>query len=76
MPEANVTVEQWVELFRAIGLTEPDMHKWHVEFERRYPDGHQGFLEWLQLPAERIAGIRRKSAPGSTGREAPPEAVL
>lgn len=62
MPETNVTVDQWVELFRAIGLDEPDMHKWHTEFERRYPDGHQGFLEWLQLPAPRIADIRRQSA--------------
>ncbi len=63
MPATNVTVDQWVELFRAIGLTEPDMHKWHDEFERRYPDGHQGFLEWLELPAERIDSIRRKSRP-------------
>ena len=62
MPATNVTVDQWVELFSAIGLTEPQMHEWHVEFERRYPDGHQGFLEWLQLPAERIAGIRQKSS--------------
>ncbi len=62
MPEKNVTVEEWVEMFRAIGLTEPDMEKWHAEFERRHPDGHQGFLEWLQMPAERIAGVRRKSA--------------
>lgn len=64
MPATNVTVDQWVELFRAIGLEEPDMHKWHVEFEQRYPDGHQGFLEWLRLPAERIEGIRQRSAEG------------
>ncbi len=62
MPQANVTVEEWVELFRFIGLTEPDMHKWHAEFERRHPDGHQGFLEWLQLPTERIADIRQRSS--------------
>ena len=62
MPNNNLNVDQWVELFRAIGLTEPDMHKWHAEFEHRYPEGHQGFLEWLRLPAERIANIRRRSA--------------
>ena len=62
MPQAHVTVDQWTELFRAIGLEDPEMHKWHTEFERRYPDGHQGFLEWLQLPDDRIAEIRRKSA--------------
>jgi hypothetical protein len=59
---ASVTVDQWVELFRAIGLEEETMHKWHVEFERRYPEGHQGFLEWLNLPAGRIAEIRKSSA--------------
>jgi hypothetical protein len=58
----SVTVDQWVELFRAIGLKDADMHKWHVEFERRFPQGHQGFLEWLRLPAERIAKIRQDSA--------------
>ncbi len=62
MPEANVTVDQWTDMFRAIGLDDEDMHKWHAEFERRHPEGHQGFLEWLQLPAERIAAIRTSSA--------------
>ena len=62
MPAANVRVEEWTEMFRAIGLEDPDMHKWHALFERRHPEGHQGFLEWLQLPDERIADIRRKSA--------------
>jgi hypothetical protein len=58
----SVSVEQWVEMFRAIGLRDEDMHRWHKEFERRHPEGHQGFLEWLQLPAERIERIRRESA--------------
>jgi hypothetical protein len=40
------------------------MHKWHAEFERRYPAGHQNFLEWLNLPADKIADIRRRSAEG------------
>ena len=47
-----MNVERWVELFEAIGLTEEKMHAWHGEFEKRYPEGHQGFLEWLGLPAE------------------------
>jgi len=61
MPENNVSVEEWVAMFRAIGLKEPDMHRWHAEFEERHPDGHQGFLEWLSLPEERITEIRLKS---------------
>lgn len=59
---ASVSVEQWVEMFRAVGLSDPQMHQWHAEFERRHPEGHQEFLEWLGLPAERIAQIRRDSA--------------
>ena len=61
---AHVTVTEWVEMFRTIGLTEQQMHQWHEEFERRHPDAHQAFLEWLQLPAERIADVRRASAAG------------
>jgi len=64
MPETHVNVKQWVEMFRTIGLEEPDMHRWHAEFEKRHPDGHQGFLEWLGLPEDRIAEIRRKSVEG------------
>ena len=62
MIATNVTVDQWTDMFRAIGLDHETMHKWHAEFERRHPEGHQGFLEWLQLPADRIARIRRMSA--------------
>ncbi len=65
MPDTHVTVDQWTEMFRDVGLTDSDMHKWHALFESRHPEGHQGFLEWLQLPAERIADIRRKSAEAS-----------
>ena len=61
MTKKSVTVDQWVEMFRAIGLEESQMHSWHAEFERRFPDGHQGFLEWLELSPERIAGIRERS---------------
>ena len=61
---AHVTVAEWVEMFRTIGLTDQQMQQWHEEFERRHPEGHQGFLEWLGLPAERIGTIRRASAGG------------
>jgi hypothetical protein len=64
MPAAHVTVDEWVEMFRAIGLDKDQMHRWHEEFERRHPDGHQGFLEWLHLPVDEIAGIRRSSVSG------------
>jgi len=54
-----MTVDQWVELFREIGLDDATMRRWHELFEERYPEGHQSFLEWLGLPEERIAGIRK-----------------
>ncbi len=59
---AKVTVEEWVARFRAIGLDEAAMEKWHRLFERENPAGHQSFLEWLGLPAERIAEIRKRHA--------------
>jgi hypothetical protein len=55
-------VDEWVELFHEIGLDEPQMHKWHAAFERRYPDSHQSFLEWLNFTPDRITEVRHKSA--------------
>lgn len=59
MTSNHVTVDEWTAMFRAIGLDEPAMHRWHVEFESRHPEGHQGFLEWLGLPDDEIDRIRR-----------------
>ena len=59
MSEMNVV--RWVELFDAIGVENAAQHRWHVEFERRYPEGHRSFLEWLGLDAARIAEIRTSS---------------
>jgi len=58
--EKQVSVEEWVQRFRAIGLDDAAMEKWHRLFEQENPAGHQSFLEWLGLPAERIAEIRSK----------------
>lgn len=58
----QVTVEEWVERFRATGLDDAAMEKWHTLFERENPEGHQSFLEWLGLPSEQITAIRAKYA--------------
>jgi len=50
--------EKWVLLFKEIGLDEATMIQWHKEFETRYPDGHQSFLEWLNIEANEIRQIR------------------
>ena len=59
---AKVNVEEWVARFKAIGLDQATMEKWHRLFEQENPAGHQSFLEWLGLPADKISDIRAKSA--------------
>lgn len=54
----KLTVEQWKELFAALGLQDSDMQKWHRLFEAKYPAGHQSFLEWLGVDRESIKTIR------------------
>lgn len=50
--------EKWVLLFREIGLDDATMRNWHQAFEARYPDGHESFLKWLQIPEAEIKSIR------------------
>jgi hypothetical protein len=64
MSAANINREQWIELFQATGLDEAMMHKWHSEFEHRYPAQHQSFLQWIGLPEEDIAAVRKFSQAG------------
>ncbi len=58
MSENVMSREKWVGLFRAIGLDDELMAKWHREFETRYPNGHHAFLEWLGVPQDEIEAIR------------------
>ena len=62
MNELRVTVDQWVDMFRSIGLDDGQMMAWHAEFERRHPDAHESFLQWLGLTFERIVEIRTRAA--------------
>ena len=55
----TVTVEEWVRRFRAVGLDDAAMKRWHELFEEENPEGHQDFLEWLGLPPERIQEVRK-----------------
>jgi DNA-binding transcriptional MerR regulator len=56
-----VTKERWVEIMRAAGLEDRDMHNWHIQFEKMEPEAHQEFLQSLGIDAEEIAGIREWS---------------
>lgn len=57
----TLTREQWVTILKSAGLSDSDMKKWHQEFERLAPEGHQDFLESLGIPEDEIALIRRWS---------------
>jgi hypothetical protein len=54
----NVNKEQWVAMFKEIGMTDETMMKWHRVFEKRHPDGHTAFLKWLGISSEEINKIR------------------
>lgn len=56
-----MNVEQWVDVFRATGLDDAMMQRWHREFERRYPEQHESFLKWLGLPSDAVQTIRNES---------------
>lgn len=58
---ATIGVDDWKAMLEAVGLSAADLDHWHGLFEARHPDDHQRFLEWLGLPAERIAAVRRDS---------------
>ena len=58
MSNEAMNKENWVLLFREIGLDDETMLMWHREFENRFPAGHQSFLEWLGIPADEIERIR------------------
>jgi hypothetical protein len=57
--------EAWVDMFRAVGLDEATMGRWHHEFETRWPDAHEKFLMWLGVPEVEVGRIRQsaRSAP-------------
>src|SRR5215472_6664488 len=43
-PLPQVDKKLWVEMLRSAGMDQEAMHRWHIEFERRAPEGHQEFL--------------------------------
>jgi hypothetical protein len=55
-----ITKERWVEIMRAAGFSDDDMHNWHRQFERLEPAAHQQFLESLRIDSEEIQRIRKQ----------------
>jgi MerR family transcriptional regulator, thiopeptide resistance regulator len=56
-----VDTKLWVEMMDAEGMDEDVRRRWHTEFERRAPEGHQGFLLSLGIPADVVERARRWS---------------
>jgi DNA-binding transcriptional MerR regulator len=64
----QVDVKLWGEMLRAAGMDHDGMHRWHCEFERRAPEGHQEFLLCLGITPHEVKEIRRLSC-GEWNRE-------
>jgi MerR family transcriptional regulator, thiopeptide resistance regulator len=56
-----VDKQMWIEMLKAAGMDQGAMNRWHAEFERRSPDGHQEFLLSLGIPPNEAARIRSLS---------------
>lgn len=56
-----VDVELWIEMLDAAGMDRDARRRWHSEFERRAPEGHQEFLLSLGIPGDEVERIRRWS---------------
>jgi len=71
--------EGWIAVLRAAGLSQEDMRRWHVEFERLSPQAHQDFLESLGIEDQEVTRIRgwaagagsRPPKPARRSRRAP-----
>ncbi len=58
----------WVEMFRAAGLDEAAMRRWHREFEERAPQDHHAFLRALDISEKETLQIRKLSANMNTNQ--------
>ena len=61
MNNTTAAIEEWKKRFKAVGLSDEQMIKWHKLFEAENPSGHQSFLEWLGASADLIEKIRREA---------------
>jgi DNA-binding transcriptional MerR regulator len=58
----TLSKESWTDMFRAIGMSDAEMHQWHANFEKDMPEAHADFLHSLGLGGEEIRRIRAWSA--------------
>ena len=60
-----INKEKWISIMKGAGFSPADMNRWHSEFEAQAPSEHQEFLQFLNIPAEEIRGIREESRKGA-----------
>ncbi|MBK1879609.1 hypothetical protein [Pelagicoccus mobilis] len=51
--------DTFVQILRDCGLSDAQMTKLHQLMEKRFPESHQRFLEFLQIGDDEIAAIRQ-----------------
>ncbi|MBI2896142.1 MAG: hypothetical protein HYY06_21470 [Deltaproteobacteria bacterium] len=61
MQTTNFGKQEFIELFHEIGVGEEASRRWHATFEKRWPEDHRRFLEWLKIPAAEVERIRESS---------------
>jgi hypothetical protein len=60
----NITKDQFVAVLDSAGITEEQKKRLHSRFEHEHPEAHQGFLEYLGVPAPEIRTIREHARRG------------
>ena len=50
--------ENWVAMFKEVGISEPQMKSWHQFFEKKHPEDHEEFLKWLGISDSEVNSIR------------------
>jgi hypothetical protein len=56
--QRKVNKEDWVAMFKDVGMSDDTMMKWHRLFETRHPEGHEDFLIWLGISSDEVSKIR------------------
>jgi MerR family transcriptional regulator, thiopeptide resistance regulator len=62
---SRVDREVWTAMFRAIGLDDAAMLRWHAEFERHAPTAHRAFLQSLGMADDEIDALRLRCDPAN-----------
>jgi MerR family transcriptional regulator, thiopeptide resistance regulator len=60
----TLTIEEFVAILEAAGVHAGLRAKFHQEFERKSPEAHQAFLQWLGATPEHAESIRQRFRTG------------